>query len=257
MKKVILFLGVVAIIVIGTVFYFLGRDYNQTLVQDKPASSSVVSSVSSNGHSSELSFSSSEDVKVPKELTLSGAQTDDFGQWIGDQAAKMNRAGSALNITMGGPGVTVSTSLYYQRVNGPLYINGTNGGRGLQAEGIFGFYVWDANEFHGMMASDNYDGTIGYQGAQDIHIGYEGYTGHIASTTDYSMDMYIVANDGNIYEFKIPQSENGIMFRPNTSEGAASSTGVVGQITQDQNAKAELNSLVGYPANKVSQSFNY
>ncbi|MBJ7689504.1 hypothetical protein HAU32_11200 [Weissella confusa] len=43
MKKVILFLGLVAIIVIGSVFYFLGRDYNQTLVKDEPASSSVVS----------------------------------------------------------------------------------------------------------------------------------------------------------------------------------------------------------------------
>ncbi|MCW0925982.1 MULTISPECIES: hypothetical protein [Weissella] len=190
-------------------------------------------------------------------MTLSGAQTDAFGQWIGEQAAKMNRAGSVLNITMGGPGITESTSLYYQTVNGPLYINGTNGGRGLQAEGIFGFYVWDANDLHGMGASDNYDGTVGYQGAQDVHIGYEGYTGHVASTTDHSMDMYIVANDGNIYEFKIPQSENGIMFRPNASEGASSSTGVVGQVTQDQNAKAELNSLVGYQANKVSQTFNY
>ena len=144
MKKWILFLVLIAAFVLGAVAFLLGRDYNQTLVKDKPTSSSVASSKSSSHKSSKSSSATSETVAIPKALTLSGAQTDEFAKWVGDQAEKMRLAGSALNLQVDLPDANDTDSVYYQTVNGPLYINGTNAGRGLQAEGIFGFYVWDA-----------------------------------------------------------------------------------------------------------------
>ncbi|MBC6499807.1 hypothetical protein H7R52_18855 [Weissella confusa] len=65
-----------------------------------------------------------------KALTLSGAQTDEFAKWVGNQAEKMRLAGSALNLQVDLPDANDTDSVYYQTVNGPLYINGTNAGRG-------------------------------------------------------------------------------------------------------------------------------
>lgn len=139
MKKWFLFLVLIAAFVLGAVAFLLGRDYNQTLVKDKPTSSSVASSKSSSHKSSKSSSATSETVAIPKALTLSGAQRDEFAKWVGDQAEKMRLAGSALNLQVDLPDANDTDSVYYQTVNGPLYINGTNAGRGLQAEGIFGF----------------------------------------------------------------------------------------------------------------------
>ena len=124
MKKLILFLVLIVAIVVGAVSFFLGRDYNQTLVKDMPTSSTSKSDKSS------ASSSTSETVAVPKALTLSGAQTDEFAKWIGNQAEKMRLAGSALNLEVDMPDANDTDPVYYQTVNGPLYINGTNDGRG-------------------------------------------------------------------------------------------------------------------------------
>lgn len=69
------------------------------------------------------------------------------------------------------------------------------------------------------------------------------------------MDMYIVANDGNIYEFKLGQG--GSSLSPLDGDEHASENDAVGQVTQDEAAKTELNRVVGYQADKVSESFNY
>lgn len=255
MKKLILFLVLIDAVVIGVVAFFLGRDYNQTLVKDKPTSSSVASSTSSSDKSSKSSTSTAETTAVPKALTLSGAQTDEFAKWVGNQAEKMRLAGSALNLEVDMPDVNDTDSVYYQTVNGPLYINGTNDGRGLQAEGIFGFYVWDAYPVQDSNGKQNYDGTVGYQPAQTVKFTLGANYGHIADTTNHSMDMYIVANDGNIYEFKLAQGASSLA--PLYGDEHASENDVVGQVTQDDAAKAELNRVVGYQADKVSESFNY
>lgn len=128
MKKWFLFLVLIAAFVLGAVAFLLGRDYNQTLVKDKPTSSSVASSKPSSHKSSK---SSSATVAIPKALTLSGTQTDEFAKWVGNQAEKMRLAGSALNLQVDLPDANDTDSVYYQTVNGPLYINGTNAGRGL------------------------------------------------------------------------------------------------------------------------------
>ena len=253
MKKLILFLVLIAAIVVGAVAFFLDRDYSQTLVKDKPTSSSVASSTSSSEKSS--TSSTAETVAVPKALTLSGAQTDEFAQWVGNQAEKMNRVGSALSIKFDMPGVDDTTPMYYQTINGPLYINGTNDGRGLQAQGVFAFYVWDANTVRASSSTPDYDGTIGYQPTQTVRFTVGANYGHVADTTDHSMDMYIVANDGNIYEFKLGQG--GSSLSPLYGDEHASENDAVGQVTQDEAAKTELNRVVGYQADKVSESFNY
>ncbi|MBJ7649937.1 hypothetical protein [Weissella confusa] len=255
MKKWILFLVLIAAFVLGAVAFLLGRDYNQTLVKDKPTSSSVASSKSSSHKSSKSSSATSETLAIPKALTLSGAQTDEFAKWVGDQAEKMRLAGSALNLQVDLPDANDTDSVYYHTVNGPLYINGTNAGRGLQAEGIFGFYVWDAYPVQDSSGKQNYDGTIGYQPAQTVKFTLGANYGHVADTTNHSMDMYIVANDGNIYEFKLAQGASSLA--PLYGDEHASENDVVGQVTQDEAAKAELNHVVGYQADKVSESFNY
>lgn len=263
MRKFIFGLLALAIVVFGGVFYLLGRDYNKTLVKDNPntvqSSSSVATSSESISSSESVSSSSSSEAAVPSSLRLSGVETDQFASWIVNQAAKMNRVGSELGFEVSS--AYGDATLYYDTVNGPLYLNGDNGGAGLQAQAVYGFYKWDNVNLHPGVGpnSDKSEVTnqTGYAPKQTIMISPSGYSDHIASTNEYSADLYIVANDGNIYEFNIPQSQNGMMWRPNSDMPQTSTTGVVGQITQDAAARAELSDLVGYDAEKVSQHFQY
>lgn len=198
--------------------------------------------------------------EVPQYLQLTDDQVSNFGHWVGDQAAKMNLVGSELHVRLGVPAtITNSDGIYYDTVNGPLFINQSNDGKGLQALATFGFYKWDETEIHGELSTPNITDKTGYVSPQELTLGYEGYRGHVAMTTDYKEAMYVIANDGNIYEFEAPAGSNAAVFRPAFRERPelAQASGVIGKVTSDANAVAELNRLVGYDTTQIAKNYQY
>lgn len=258
MRKFIFGLLALAIVVFGGVFYLLGRDYNKTLVKDNPntvqSSSSVATSSESSSSSESVSSSSSSEVAVPSSLTLSGNEAEQFAEWVGNQAQKMNLVGSQIAF-IAGAGVE-GGQLMYHTVNGPIYLSGGNNGAGLQAEAIYGFYKWDATEEHGLAGHQQSQITddTGYKPKKTVTLrAQDGYSGHLGDVND----IYIIANDGNIYELKINDAGIGGWWPNMPDQAQAAQNQNVAQITQDAAARAELSDLVGYDAEKVSQHFQY